>query len=355
MPHRLFIALTAALVAFLSLPTSAATGATVLSALVHFEGLSGFVSEVSSGSGVGGDPIAGSIKVDGVNPSHPGVNAAMIFDATCGGGGPGDCTGGDSDLFKPQLGNVLIVSEDLDPSDPDDADLEGSALHFDFSGFGPGLVNVVSLDLLDVEADEPNAVIETSREGATQTSQEAGPTGDNQLVTVPVNATDVDTLHVVLNGSGAIANIRLQVVQQEPEVEVVKSSDPAPGTTLEPDDELTYTVSVTETTGLADAADVAVSDTLDAGVSLVSVDGCDSVEAVGGAPGPTTLTCHLDTVAAGSTRTFTITVTVGDGADACDGLTNVASTDFEDEDADNNTSEPVTNPVTCGPPEPGEP
>ncbi|HEX2029727.1 MAG TPA: hypothetical protein VHF25_17240, partial [Nitriliruptorales bacterium] len=128
----------------------------------------------------------------------------------------------------------------------------------------------------------------------------------------------------------------------EPEVEVVKSSDPAPGTGLVPGDRLVYSVSVTETTGEADATDVVVTDTLDAGVSVVSVEGCDS-ETVAGS----TVTCQLDTVAAGSTRTFTIAVTVGDGADACDGLANVASTDFEDEDADNNTSNTVTNPVTC--------
>jgi hypothetical protein len=41
-----------------------------------------------------------------------------------------------NDLNWPALIDILIVSEDLDQSDPDDADLKIAYLKFEYSGFG---------------------------------------------------------------------------------------------------------------------------------------------------------------------------------------------------------------------------
>ena len=141
------------------------------------------VSEVSGESG--GGPV-GPIKVSGVNPSLPAQNAAVIFDSA-------NPTGGDDDLGTPNetfggpgmgpagemgmpnengvaLGNLLIVAEDLVDAggdglvdDPDDADLIGASLNFDFSMITTPVtiteVTMESVTFLDVEDDEGLVII----------------------------------------------------------------------------------------------------------------------------------------------------------------------------------------------------
>ena len=94
------------------------------------------VSKVFTDDGIG------PVLVQGTNPNIPGENTAMIFDSAVpsGGdsdlgtpnktfGGPGIGAGGEN--MQPYenadaLGKILILSEDLDSSDPDDADVVGS-------------------------------------------------------------------------------------------------------------------------------------------------------------------------------------------------------------------------------------
>lgn len=191
------------------IPARAASVATI-----DFEGLSegAFVNSVSSGSGISGDPIAGSVVVFGFNPVFPGLNSAMVFDATCTGG----CTGGDSDLFAPALGNILIVSEDRDPSDPDDSDLPGQYFTFDYSGFGPGLVTVESLVVGDVEPEESGGVVRLFQ-GSTLLGTIAVPvTGNGSFTTLNIGVSGVSSMKVVFRGSAAIDNIRLTIEEPPP-------------------------------------------------------------------------------------------------------------------------------------------
>lgn len=204
---------------------SAASAATQ-NAVIDFEGLAegAVVSSVSVGSGVSGDAIPGSVTVFG-DSSNPNIttNAAIIFDATCGGSAAG-CSGGDSDLFKPALGNVLIMAENLVDGDgdgliddPDDADRTNAPFSFDFSGFGPGAVTVESLDVLDVESVEANAVLELFGPGNVSLGTIAIPqTGDNGLLTQNVGIAGVERMVVTLNGSGAIDNVRVSIEEDEP-------------------------------------------------------------------------------------------------------------------------------------------
>jgi hypothetical protein len=192
-----------------------------VTAVLDFEGIpeGTIVNTVFSGYGVSGDPVAGFIDVHGLTLHFgPDVNTAMIFDATCSPGGtPADCKGSGEggDLFKPELGNVLIISKDLDSSDPDDADWKGSYYEFDFSNFGSGTVNVVNIAALDVEdeEDEGGAEIEVYSGGKDGTLLKVvliPNVGNNGLEYVEVNQSGVDFMRITLNGSGAIDNIQVQ-------------------------------------------------------------------------------------------------------------------------------------------------
>lgn len=178
------------------------------SATINFEGLAegAIISSVSSGNGISGDTFSGSVKVFGSNPLFPGVNAAMIFDGTCAGG----CSGGDNDLNFPALGNILIVSEDLDQSDPDDADLKGAYFTFDYSGFGPGKVTVQSLVVGDVESSESNGNVKLFGGGVLLATVPIPVTGDGNYTTLAIGVSGVDFMRVNLKGSVAVDNVKVK-------------------------------------------------------------------------------------------------------------------------------------------------
>ena len=193
--------------------------------VIDFEGLSegAIVDSVSSGNGVSGDTVSGVIHVYGTNPT-PWIttNAAMIFDGTCSPGGtPADCSGGDDDLFHPEWGNLLIISEDLDSTDPDDGDMVGSTFAFIYADWGPGSVKVESFDVQDVEEEETeNALaffydcdirdtVNCPWQTAYFNSVDIPETGNGLYTTVNVGFTGVVSMVVDLQGSGAIDNVRI--------------------------------------------------------------------------------------------------------------------------------------------------
>ncbi|MGH8934748.1 MAG: hypothetical protein ACRDXD_00505 [Acidimicrobiia bacterium] len=193
------------------------------SATIDFEGLAegSIVSSVSSGNGISGDPVTGSVAVFGSNP-HLAGNAAMIFDAECVGG----CTGDDDDLHFPGQGNVLIISEDLDSSDPDDADVNGAFFTFDFSGFGPGTVRVESLVAMDYGDDRGEIITVNGSNAGGKIELFSGGTllatvaiprlGNNQKATVAIGVSGVDSMKITVGGSGAIDDIMLTIEDEEP-------------------------------------------------------------------------------------------------------------------------------------------
>ncbi|MEL6682749.1 MAG: hypothetical protein AAFQ09_08895, partial [Pseudomonadota bacterium] len=77
--------------------------------------------------------ITDGVRISSANPDNP----VMVFDSATP-------TGGDGDLSVPSVGNILILSEDGDTSDPDD-NLTGGTFVFEFAG--PTTVN--SLDIID--------------------------------------------------------------------------------------------------------------------------------------------------------------------------------------------------------------
>lgn len=86
------------------------------------------------------------------------------------------------------------------------------------------------------------------------------------------------------------------------ELTIVKSVTP---TTVELQGSATFTIAVTNS-GLADAENVEVTDTLPTGFSALSTNGCDND---GSAVSGLSVTCQLGSLSSGSTKSFTITAT----------------------------------------------
>ncbi len=189
---------------------------------------------VDSIHGAGG---TGPVLVNGVNPTLAG-NLAVIFDSsaptggdvdlgtpneTCTVAGPGEGIAGEMGMpFENCIakGNLLIVDENggaaadgTCPSgfaiaDPDDADVVGASLNFDFSALGSVVID--SITILDTEPDEEDPAVVTLFDGAmVEITTESLPTpGDNGVAQVSLgDIPGVVFMNVTLNGSGAIDDI----------------------------------------------------------------------------------------------------------------------------------------------------
>ncbi len=126
-------------------------------------------------------------------------NDAMLFDADQ----TSPASGGDDDLLGGD-GNVLIISEDNDRSDPDDA-AQGGVINFRFSG----AVDLGSLDVIDNE--EGGRIVAFDGQGVRLGAVALQRADDGEVITYDLSAfDDVRHLRVVLNGSGAVDNLCLE-------------------------------------------------------------------------------------------------------------------------------------------------
>ena len=177
------------------------------------------VTTVNSRNGVG------PVKVSAVNPLFPGRNAAMIFDSSLPTGqdpdlgtpnkdfaGPGVGVGGKRGspyVNNSAIGKVLIVTEDLDSTDPNDSDLKGTYFTLDFSVLPE--VTIHNMHILDVEAEESSSTVKFyNKTGAMIGTQWLLPrTGDNGINFYKFGdgVAAVAKMVVMINGSGAIDNI----------------------------------------------------------------------------------------------------------------------------------------------------
>ncbi|MGD1808902.1 DUF7507 domain-containing protein, partial [Dapis sp. BLCC M126] len=122
-----------------------------------------------------------------------GSNEAMIFDSA-------NPTGGDGDLATNSEGNILIISEDGDSSDPDD-NAGGGVITFDLDN----PVDVNSINFVDIE-EAGGQVFTTDADGNVTTTAIPAP-GDGSLQTLNINDNDVVKIEVDLVGSGAISGL----------------------------------------------------------------------------------------------------------------------------------------------------
>ncbi len=230
-----------------------------------------YTAEVGTGAGqaqqITFDDLLNGPAWDGggtlVSDQYPGVtitstrgsdttNRAMVFNSD-----PGSTTGGDGDLNVDQ-GGVLIVSEDLNGSDPDD-NAWGGTFVFEFDG--PR--TLTTLDFIDTEEPKPTVTLEKA-DGTTVTFD--GPvTGDSQAErgfdlaaaaqAAGGDATDVVKMTVTVAGSGALDNLNFvepgPAVTDQSTITVTVVGEDGPG-----QDDATLTLAP-ETYGLRESEDLA--------------------------------------------------------------------------------------------------
>jgi len=145
-----------------------------------------------------GNPLAAGTVIDdeyqnlGVTISATQFGA-MIFDSA-------NVTGGDTDLATDTEGNILIISEDGDSSDPDD-NAGGGVITFDLDN----AVDFNSINLVDIE-EAGGEVRTTDTDGNVTTTAIPAP-GDGSLQTLNIDDSDVVKIEVDLVGSGAISGL----------------------------------------------------------------------------------------------------------------------------------------------------
>lgn len=175
------------------------------------------VWEVALGQGVSGSGVAtallginqaNTVHVRGQRTERPGdANRAMTFDGECG-GVPEGCSGNDDDLYAPGQGNLLIVSQDNNPADPND-NHEGGTLEFDFSNFGPGAVTVRSITVFDVSHQGATVTLYAEGERLEELAIPRGDTGEQ--TTVEIDTPGVDFMRVTVADSFAVDDLVFEV------------------------------------------------------------------------------------------------------------------------------------------------
>lgn len=140
--------------------------------------------------------VAGDIltDLDGLTISATGGSGdAMVFDSQ-------NPTGGDGDLETQvtMQGNILIVSEDGDSSDPDDA--IGGAITIDFDN--PAKVFAIKV----IDTEEGGTVIVTIASGDT-VEIEIPQIANGGVAQVLIDLEDVVSMNIMINGSGGIDDL----------------------------------------------------------------------------------------------------------------------------------------------------
>ena len=180
----------------------------------------GFDHGLSGNSLPTGTVVTDQWSLWGVNvtTNDPVNHPAMIFDSSAPSGGDSDLGSPHSDFGGPgqgsggaasaagenasALGNVLIISEDADSSDPDD-NAAGGTLIFTFD-------NPVQLDevgLLDLDSNETSTItLFGSSNNVLQTINVSG-LGNNAAQTVLLDTDSVARMEIDLAASGAVTNL----------------------------------------------------------------------------------------------------------------------------------------------------
>ena len=150
-----------------------------------------FGNSLSAGDVLSDQWAAWGVHVSSTN----GRNPVMVFDSA-------NPTGGDNDLATGDQGNVIILSEDGDSSDPDD-NARGGTFVFDFDR----AVMLDQIGLLDIEGNEAVTVQTFDSSGNLMDEIAVNGTGDNTQQMVDVSASNVAQLRISFAGSGAITQL----------------------------------------------------------------------------------------------------------------------------------------------------
>ncbi|SLN16617.1 Ig-like domain-containing protein [Pseudooctadecabacter jejudonensis] len=164
---------------------------TLIGGSQSFHGTQDF-NDLSAGDLIEGQFVADGVSITSADPTTP----VMVFDSS-------NPTGDDNDLATGNLGNVLILSEDRDATDPDD-NANGGTFLINFEN--PAYVS--SLTLLDVEA---GATVNYYDSHGNFLQSVNVTTADNGQHVVHSNINYVGQIEVILNGSGAIDNLSYSI------------------------------------------------------------------------------------------------------------------------------------------------
>lgn len=164
-----------------------------------------------NGTATGAAPLsllgASKVYIRGARRGLEGdSNRAMLYDGECG-GDAASCSGRDDGghLYHPGAGNLLIVSQDNDGSNPDD-NYRGGQLYVDFGGFGPGAVTVTSLEVVNTVGE--GAVVELYADGERLAEIDIPQSEDeSELSLVEIDTAGVDLMRVTARGQFAIDNV----------------------------------------------------------------------------------------------------------------------------------------------------
>lgn len=185
--------------------------ASVHAVLIDFEGLS--AGDVVTGSTIDGATF--TVTDQGTTSGNP--RELMIFQSNCFEIGMPQCTGGDSDLSTIDVpgtvtpitaGNVLIISQDNDDTDPNDSAAGGVIITtFDTDVTA---VEIVTIDVGDSDTG-PNT-FEAYYQGMLQDSVNLMLNlGENNIQTASLTGL-FDEIRLDLAGSGALASIEFTPV-----------------------------------------------------------------------------------------------------------------------------------------------
>ena len=161
------------------------------------------------------DLAAGTIITDqyeGISISSSTEFGAMLFDTN-------NITGGDFDLSATDLGNVLIISEDGDSTDPDDNAAGGTiSIKFD------QLARITSVGLLDID-EEGSSIAFFDDDSNLLEAVEIENLGDNSFQELAFDITDVSRMEVHLAGSGALTGFDFILSSADPTFSQVSAFD----------------------------------------------------------------------------------------------------------------------------------
>ena len=188
----------------LAIAAAAIFGGTQAQALTLGFDLDGNGDAIARGQIIDSEYASVGVNIVADNPNKD-FDWAIAFDAATP-------TGGDTDLFQPQQGNVLIISERNvlngagNVRTPDDEALGGSiTFNYDVR------YNTFSFVLLDND-DAIGDALELYLGGSLMSSMALPTTVDGGITTVAVTGIRFDTAKIVFGGSGAIDDVTSSVI-----------------------------------------------------------------------------------------------------------------------------------------------
>lgn len=146
-----------------------------------------------------------SDQFDGLAFSTTWRFGLMLFDTA-------NPTGRDFDLASDTLGNVLIISEDGDASDPDDR-ARGGTITVEFDD----LAVVTGVGLLDIDK-EGSLITFKAADGSVLETYEIPDMGDNSFQQLSFDIEAVASMDIFLKGSGALTGVDFSFAGAEPTV-----------------------------------------------------------------------------------------------------------------------------------------